>query len=380
MNSTCIIYYHGTDWGGLQGRQQYLMRALSERAAVAYLDGSVTPGRRVVVEARTQNLMVVRGLAATLMSLRRRGLHAAARLYAAFHLRFLHRRFQRIIFWSAETTVRAHEYVGHDLLVFDCIDPCFDESGRADHDARERAVLARADVVFTTSDLLLERCRALHGNAVLVNNGCAPEEYAPERVESAARPAWWPADMAPVAAYLGSIDWRIDLESIECACRRNPSVKFVVAGNVLPQQAQRVNQLHSLGNVIVPGRISVDEGRYLLSHCDIGLIPFTPGEMNDAINPVKMYAYALLGKPVVGTGIRELLSRPMVAACGASDADFARCIGPAIELGRSAEHRRRLIDFAMANTWRHRASAAFPLLAAIGDFRRGRRFRVAQRG
>ena len=39
---------------------------------------------------------------------------------------------------------------------------------------------------------------------------------------------------------------------------------------------------------------------------DVALIPFKPSRIADSSDPVKLYDYFSLGKPVVATGIREL--------------------------------------------------------------------------
>jgi DNA-binding transcriptional regulator/RsmH inhibitor MraZ len=92
------------------------------------------------------------------------------------------------------------------------------------------------------------------------------------------------------------------------------------------------------------------------------------GPMNDAINPVKMYAYALLGKQMVGMAVQELSLRPEVVLTAKTPEEFAKCVAKVIELKDDDETRRRLTTFAQQNTWEHRADEAWkhllPLLAS----------------
>src|SRR5262249_41065588 len=142
----------------------------------------------------------------------------------------------------------------------------------------------------------------------------------------------------------------------------NPNVHFVLAGLILEECKERIAQLQSFNNVTCPGLISVEQGRFLLSQCSVGLIPFTPGSMNNAINPVKMYAYALLGKPVLGTAIRELCCRPDIALVGDSGTVLSSRLSEALDMTSRKEVTERLRMFAMENTWTQRAEAAWEVI------------------
>jgi hypothetical protein len=84
--------------------------------------------------------------------------------------------------------------------------------------------------------------------------------------------------------------------------------------------------------------------------------------MNDAINPVKLYMYALLGKPVVGTNVRELASRPQVVRVGRTAEEFAARVGEAVAASKDPAERERMTRFALANTWEHRAEVALKVI------------------
>ena len=270
--------------------------------------------------------------------------------------------------------------------MFDCIDPCFgnDASDIGLFVERERELLASAHLVFATADALAEHCRLHHRDVTLINNACEPQAYTPEKIAASAQPHWWPATDKPIAAYLGSLDWRFDFQAMLAACRVNPHIHFVLAGYLLAELESAVAELREMPNVTLTGRISIEEGRYLLAYCSTGLIPFTMGTINDAINPVKLYAYALLGKPVVGTAIRELQSRPHVSRIGRTPREFAEQVSLAVAESGDERVRQSLKAFAMENTWDHRARQALSrLMPADGETERqgeggmeGRRERV----
>jgi hypothetical protein len=365
-DETCIIYLHGNRWDDVPARQRYLMEEMSRFADVIYIEEAEDHRWRVTRHVVADRVTVVRGLMPMWIRFQRRGWSWAMRLSARWYLRGLRGRYRRVVLWEAMNWLVAHRYVPHDLHVYDCIDPIFTddpEQIRA-FARRENQILQHADVVFASAETLAASCAATNRNVTLLNNACAPQEYEPPLLAAAPRPTWWPPTKKPIAAYLGTLDSRFAFDLVEEVCRRTPDMQFVLAGLVLPEHQARVERLGGLGNVVCPGRISVEEGRYLLSRCTVGLIPFVPGPMNDAINPVKMYAYALVGKPMVGTGIRELLSRTELALTADESKAFAAKLQEAVALARDPRIVERLRAFALANTWAERARMAWSVINA----------------
>lgn len=363
----CIVYAHGNDWDGVRSRQRYLMEALSKYIPVIYLDGSWDKRGKVTRHQVTDRVTVVRGLLRPMVSLKLRNFEAPSHLWGWWHTRWIRSRYRKIIFLDSENWLRPYRFIPHDSLVFDCIDPCFDRSPMvlAHFERRELEVLHASDAVFTTADSLTEFARKHNKNVTLLNNACSPDEYAPELIAAAAKPEWWPENKKRIAAYMGAIDWRFDFEFAICAAREHPDVDFIFAGNLLAEVADRSYELKALPNVSMPGRISVEDGRYLLAHGDIGLIPFIMGDMNDAINPVKMYAYAYLGKPIAGSAVRELVSRPEIAVTGDTPAQFSAAITTALQRAKDPAEKAKLLTFAAANTWDKRAEQAWQVLSKL---------------
>jgi len=372
----CIIYIHGNAWEGVPARQRYLMEQMSRFLPIFYLEETEQKRWRVSWTQVTDNVVVGSGLLSGLVRFQRRAMKNklpiwpwAQSLWCKRHLGWVRKKYRRILLWDAENWLGSYRFVPHDRLIFDCIDPLFsDDPARLTAFAkRDEQMCRHADLVFASADSLAEKCRRHNPNVILLNNACAPEEYTPSLLESACRPEWWPTSNRSIAAYLGTLDARFDFTAVLAACRAHPSVDFVLAGTILPQYEGRIKELQTLPNVICPGRISVEDGRYLLDHCTVGLIPFVPGEMNDAINPVKMYAYAQLGKPMAGTAVRELTSRPQIVATAARSEDFGNAVAAALAQADSPETRQRLIQFAAINTWRQRAETAWDAISKFVD-------------
>jgi len=363
----CLVFLSGNPWDWVPSRQHYLMKALSKYIPVVWLDNSGSKRAQFKTHCPQPNITVVQGVLPFWIAMKLRGLEGVALPVVKTYLKRLLKDYDHVLFWSMENWLLPHRGVPYDRYIFDCIDPIFsDDAAEIEAYAkREVEILQRADKVFATAETLAARCREYHQDVTLLNNACAPEEYTEELVCTAPRPDWWPETARPVAAYLGSIDWRFDFDMADRACRDHPDLHFVLAGNIVGSLAAKAARLAALQNVTVPGIISVSDGRYLLSRCTIGLIPFTLGTMNDAINPVKMYAYALMGKPIAGSAVNELRIRPDIAATGSTPELFSAAVSQAIDRAKDGRSPAHLTRFALDNTWEVRAEAAWQVLDCL---------------
>lgn len=362
-NGSSIVYYHSVDWNGLQGRQQYLMAEMARYYNVIYLDGGRDGAFKITLFQPLPGVTVIRGLVSILNALRRRRLNWLAGLLGRFVVSRHKKGKAKVVFWNTEVHDRPYRFIPHNYLIYDCIDPPFDrtQSVVESHYHSQEIILKEADIILATAETLQQECSRAGKPVYLINNACAPQDYDVAE-ESLVCPSWWPKTSLPVAAYLGSIDWRFDFEFASEAVKQNPQVFFVLAGNILPFWKDQVAELSKQPNVVFPGKISLEDGQYLLHKCNVGLICFTPGEMNDAINPVKLYAYTYLGKPIVGTAVRELLIRPDEVLTAETPAQFAALIPKAISLTQDSQYTEHLKKFAQANTWAHRAREAHQLI------------------
>lgn len=334
------------------------MSAMAKHVPVVYLDQGRGPVGRVVWSEPEPNVRLVRGLVKMVYALRMRRMGCLVPAYVNWQLRHIRRFYQRVILWTAENWLQPFRFLPHDTYIFDCIDPCFGTVPEEvkQFEKREEQCIRAADEVFASADVLVEFCRQFSSRVTLLNNAAELSDYTPDLVAAAIKPGWWPQGEAPLGAYLGTIDARFDVRAAEMAAEKNENMRFVFAGSISPEMRTQIATLEKLPNVVLPGRISVEEGRYLLGNCRMGLIPFCSTPINDAVNPVKMYAYAGLGKPIVGTATRELVKCREYASIANGPAEFAQAVTWVCENAPSPTEVRRLKAFAAANTWEARAA------------------------
>ena len=186
-------------------------------------------------------------------------------------------------------------------LVFDCMDElaAFDgaPAGIAE---RDRALVERADLVFTGGPSLYER-RKRAGAKVR----CYPSGVEFERFASDVAPHPLPAELpSPVFGYVGVIDERIDVEIVTALGDAFPSGHVVLVGPVVkidPAILPRRPNIHFTG---IQPYASLPS---FLRGIDVAIMPFARNRATENISPTKTLEYFAARLPVVSTSIVDVV-------------------------------------------------------------------------
>ncbi|HVT81411.1 MAG TPA: glycosyltransferase [Phycisphaerae bacterium] len=368
-----VVYaYPGCRWDMPPGRHKALMEALAGHTRIFFLNwpefrGTYTEVLRPRAEKIADNITVIHNAFGLRFARGGKRLGRAAGALDGTWIKDLLRGHgvTDYVYWIAAVSPALLWGMNTRRFVFDCIDPCFDPAWQARFD-REEAFLARkARVVFATAESLWERMKAHNPNSHLLPNGCNESEYHPEKLARLPRPAALQGRTGPVIGYMGTFDWRIDATTLTAAAQKMPDCTFALVGRVNSDQEANVATLRSLPNVVMPGAVSLEDGWAWTAAFDVGLIPFQPGDMGDAINPVKMHMYLMAGKPVVTTWIRECRRHGPLVRATQTPEQFVTAIRESLAECSPADVARRLA-FSRAHTWKARAAEAADILDRTG--------------
>ncbi|TIT17794.1 MAG: glycosyltransferase family 1 protein, partial [Mesorhizobium sp.] len=171
--------------------------------------------------------------------------------------------------------LRFSDHLACDVCVYDCMDELSAfKDAPAELTQLEKALLQRADIVFTGGQSLYEAKRSLHRSIFLF-----PSSIDIAHFHQARAPGEDPLDQAdiphPRVGYFGVIDERLDLELIAQAAAAMPEVNFVMLGPVVkidPASLPAAGNLHWLG-----GKSYADLPSYL-RHWSAGWMPFALNE------------------------------------------------------------------------------------------------------
>jgi glycosyltransferase involved in cell wall biosynthesis len=189
--------------------------------------------------------------------------------------------------------------------------------------ANEARLLGLAGEVVVCSPELVRR-KSTNRSVTLIPNAVDADAYR--------RPAARPADLpdGPVALYLGTVHPdRIDVDLCEATARAlGESGTLVLVGpNLLaPEQAARLR--HAGARLLGPRPRDAVIG--YLQHADVLVVPHVVTEFTDSLDPIKLYEYQAVGRPVVSTpvaGFRDADDPRITIASG--DA-FAAAVAAAV--------------------------------------------------
>lgn len=233
------------------------------------------------------------------------------------------------------------------VVVYEAIDDHEHSPGMNDRLRRlfrqaEERILARAGVVFVSSEAMRKRLARLHSNVIT-----APAAA----VDLAAfAPPPGALDGRRVAVYAGSIDFRFDSELVAGAAERLPDWQFVIAG---PIDGRAKGRLGQLPNVRLPGRLPATDIPALLAGANVCLMPYRQDPFTDTVFPVKLVEYLAAGKPIVSTPIAAVREFGDVVTTAAGPDSFAHAIVAAAD-GDSDAARQARVERARPFSWDRR--------------------------
>jgi glycosyltransferase involved in cell wall biosynthesis len=231
------------------------------------------------------------------------------------HLRSLRRRSRMPIALVLQTPLMIPTFRGldADLRVYQVIDDYVGlapdpVSARRTAESHRRSV-READIVWATSENLAEDIRPLRPDVKLSTNGVDFAKFSsarerPPRPEVAAIPS-------PRIGLIGVINDRTDWALLEAVVGRRREWNFLLVGPVRfpgPQTGPALERMAALGNVHRIEGLAEDELPSCIAGLDTCLIAYRPGQGTLGINPLKLYQYLAVGKPVVSTplpGVRD---------------------------------------------------------------------------
>lgn len=269
---------------------------------------------------------------------------------------------QPVQFWSFAPDVA--DFVGsfgEEAVVYYCVDAFGEFSGynRTFIEQRERELIARSDVVITTSEPLYECKRPMHPNVHYVEHGVDHQHLSRALGDDVAIPEEMARLPRPILGFVGVVsDW-VDVTLVTELARRRPDASVVMIGprSAAFNSVPSIRNLHWLGprdHALLPA--------YLKSF-DVGLIPFRQVPLTHNANPIKLYEYLAAGVPTVSTSLPAV--KPIPGSVWlADDADaFAACCDQA-QACNSATERADRSRLMFAHSWSQRLEQLSAIVTA----------------
>ncbi len=214
-------------------------------------------------------------------------------------------RIERYVLWYyTPMALIFSDHLRAAAVVYDCMDELSGFAGApAGLREAERALLAKADVVFTGGQSLFEAKRHLHENIHPFPSSVDVQHFARAR-RTAVEPSDQQAIPRPRMGFFGVLDERLDVALLAAAAALRPDWHFVLVGPVVkidPASLPRAANIH------YPGPKSYTELPDYIAGWDVALLPFARNDATRFISPTKTPEYLAAGRPVVSTSIRDVV-------------------------------------------------------------------------
>ena len=252
--------------------------------------------------------------------------------------------FENPILWSY--TYAFPDIIGsfsEKVVIYDCTDEfsAWDGANPVFVQNLEERFLRKSSLVFTTARGLFDTKRKINPNTHFIPNGVDFElffdVYKNEGVAI-------PSDMQfprPIIGYVGTVKEWIDINLLAHIARKNPSWSIAIIGpigiDISDTGLDKMDNVFLLGKkppVIVPNYIKF---------FDVCLNPFDIHHpVTATVNPLKVYEYLAMGKPIVSVDMPEVRHLQDVIYIASSYEDFEDKIRTAIEANNSVMTSHRL--------------------------------------
>lgn len=228
---------------------------------------------------------------------------------------------------------------------------CYDGIGTRRHGKRifpvDELFSKSVDAIITTSDYLNSQKLLMNPNSFVVKNGVdflAFNTFAKKTPQTGTQ--------RRKVGYIGSLDHRFDIDTVEYAVNKLKNVDFEFTGNLRNQQIKQ--RLEKYDNVRFRPAVDPSEVPELLAGCDAGIIPYLVNEINKNIYPLKINEYFAVGVPIVMTPFAHLPEFTGLVSVSEDQEDFARKIEWELNNDSAVKIQER-IEFAKSNSWDQKA-------------------------
>lgn len=215
------------------------------------------------------------------------------------------------------------------------------------HDKKK--LMERADCTVVTSRRFYNEMKK-HGKKTYLVANAVSASFSGGRAE------FGPIGKVKVFGYMGTIAEWFDMSAIQILLESDESFEVVLAGRNYIQQLSHP-RLHYLG---IKKNSELPE---LIRQMDVCLYNFKKTKLLDTVNPVKIYEYLSMNKPVLAVNSRETRGLGNYVTLYDTPDEIKKLA--AGEWKRPFENRKELDAFVAENCWQKRAEKIEGILAEV---------------
>jgi glycosyltransferase involved in cell wall biosynthesis len=194
-----------------------------------------------------------------------------------------------------------------DLVCYDYLDDIEVSATLFSYNAwkkKHERLVEKSDVVFVTAEKLGQGVLAIANDklVITVSNGADTDFF--ENNKDSHQILDYVKRNKKTVGYIGALSSWVDVDLVYGTAEELPEVDFILVG---PFDPWTKSYIKSKPNNVCPlGVKGYGQIPSYVNIFDVCIIPFKPGPISDSTDPVKLYEYFSLGKPVVATPLKAL--------------------------------------------------------------------------
>lgn len=202
----------------------------------------------------------------------------------------------------------------------------------------EPKLIRKASCVFVTAQKFYEEIQSQNKNTVLLPNAVSSDMFLQTKTNNNSGKR--------VFGYVGTIGHWFDFKAIQMILAADERNHVVLAG---PCEQKKINH----PRLTYLGTVSHDKIPKVIQSFDIALYPFLQNDLLDTIDPVKIYEYLALNKPVLAVKSRETEKFGRFVSMYENEEDLKTFSCRDFQVPFDTEEKR--IRFVNENCWKARA-------------------------
>jgi glycosyltransferase involved in cell wall biosynthesis len=215
--------------------------------------------------------------------------------------------------------------------------------------------LKYADIIFTASQDGRTKLSQFHNRVYWIPNAVDTDIFNPDHIRVSEDLINIPS---PIAGYVGVIQSRVDIELLEYCAKKLPHVNFVLIGKVYNRAF--LSHLISLPNIYLFEERHSSEIPSYIAGFDVCLIPHKVDDFTRFMDPLKLYEYLAMGKPIVSTPIAGVDRFSDYIYIENSKETFCNSIKDAISKNKRSGVIRKEIE--IRHTWEERINKMLEII------------------